>query len=270
MRRISNEEFLILRDRLLEENILLSHVLEKVKTHKYIVGGYIRDYISYGKRGRDVDILVEVSRKELQLILDTERVVYTVNHFGGYKFTDAISIDIWSIDDNWAFRTGLVKASKKHMKRAISRGCFFNYDALVMDLSDGSYEIGPYESFVRTQNLDVLQDGLDYRINNPTALANVIRALWIKIQYNCSFSDRLESYLDYVLQDCGRNQAKYLFFLNEIETTYIKYSNSAEVWKTIVRYCNDKINGVDSDGQLQFLIPIKEQFHQETIEFEYL
>ena len=265
MRTLDATETLELIGNLLRENTLLSLVLKKVNSHKYIVGGYIRDYISNHQQGRDVDIMVEISRLELQTILDSEGVQYAMNHFGGFKFTDSISVDIWSIHDNWAFRTGLVKASKKHMKRAISRGCFYNYDALVMDIDDGSYEIGPYESFLRTRNLDILQSDINYRKDNPTALANVIRALWIKSQYYCSFSDKLERYIDYVLQEYGQNRARYQMLLNEIGQTYVKYSASKEVWETIINYCEGKFGGIDSDGQLQFSIP--EHFCQEKIEF---
>lgn len=267
MRSLSTEIIKELRDSLLVENVVLSHILSKVNSHKYIVGGYIRDYISKGQRGRDVDIMVEISRDRLQTILDGADVKYTMNHFGGFKFFDSISVDIWSIHDNWAFRTNLVNASKKHMKRAISRGCFYNYDALVMDLSDCSYEVGPYESFLRTRVLDILQSDIRYRIENPTALANVIRALWIKSQYNCLFSDRLERYIDYVLEEYGQNRAQYQVFLNEIKDKYIKYSASEEIWETIVRYCDRKFNGEESDGQLQISVP--EHYYQETIKFLY-
>ena len=267
MRKLSTEVTTELRDSLLAENIVLSRVLSKVNAHKYIVGGYIRDYISKSQKGRDVDIMVDISRNELQTILDREGVKYTLNHFGGFKFVDSISVDIWSIQDNWAFRTNLVNASRKHMKRAISRGCFYNYDALVMDLSDCSYEVGPYEAFLKTRTLDILQSDIRYRIENPTALANVIRALWIKIYLNCIFSDRLERYIDYVLEEYGQNRAQYQVLLNEIKNKYIKYSASEEMWETIVRYCDRKLNGEDSDGQLQLSVP--EHYYQEKIEFVY-
>lgn len=146
----------------------------------YIVGGFVRDAL-LDKQNRDIDIIVEIDKKILYEIIEDSGCSYDINRHGGIKLHLAsFDVDIWTIDSNWAFEKGLVnlKESKKCRLECIAKGCFYNYDSLVVNIHDKSFDIHNYRSFLKDKELDILMSSSSYKNLNPTIEANVIRAFY--------------------------------------------------------------------------------------------
>ena len=135
---------------LLYEELNLKSVLFQILTEgtAYIIGGYVRDVIE-NKENRDLDIVVDIPNERLRNIVESENCEKRYNRMGGAKLIlKNINVDIWSFDNNWAFKNGLVKLNEKEKLNSLAKGCFYNYDALVVNVSNFSYNIRYYEKFV--------------------------------------------------------------------------------------------------------------------------
>lgn len=172
---------------------------EQLDCDAYLIGGYFRDGL-YGKEGRDIDIIFSCSTDELKDAIESNYLLYSQNHFKGFKLLLEKDIDIWSIDNNWAFRTGLV-TRKKNTLKSLALGCFYNYDALVLNLRTGEYNIDFFDQFRSTKVLDIVVQKSKYIVDNPSFYANFVRAFYIKEKTECSFSARLQEYLHYIASD---------------------------------------------------------------------
>ncbi|MFJ1410180.1 MULTISPECIES: hypothetical protein [Capnocytophaga] len=197
----------------------------------YVIGGFFRDFL-YGKNSRDIDIIVDIKRTQLIEIISSFCFPHKVNRYGGIKIKlSDLELDIWSIEDNWAFKNNLVKLNENDKLNSIAKGCFYNYDSLVINLHNFSYNLKYYKDFVKNNQLDILQKKSIYKNLNPSVEANIIRAFYIKYRFNSSLSDN--TYL-YVSKKLGHLRDKYgnvLSHLNKIKQTYPKYNelNSAYI-----------------------------------------
>lgn len=190
----------------------------------YIVGGYFRDFINK-KQSRDIDIIVDIKNDLLMEIIKTYKLNYKINRHGGIKLNyNNIEIDIWNIDNNWAFKNNLVKLNDEDKLNSIAKGCFYNYDALVINLHNFSYSLRFYNEFIESKKLNILQERSIYKNLNPTTEANILRAFYLKDNFKISFSDNT---FDYLSKKIGHLHDKYgdNFFnrLLEIKVKYPKY-----------------------------------------------
>lgn len=172
---------------------------EQLNCDAFLVGGYLRDGLEK-KEGRDLDVILTCSSEELHDALDSNYLSYSQNHFGGFKVLLQKDIDIWTMDNNWAFRSGLVKLGKDVLK-SLALGCFYNYDALVLNLRSGEFNVKFYEEFIKTNVLDIVVSDSRYIVENPSYYANFVRALFIKEKTKCTFSERLQEYLCYLANE---------------------------------------------------------------------
>lgn len=110
----------------------------------YIVGGYFRDFLN-NMPSRDLDIIVDIDNKTLVEIITNSKIDYRENRHGGVKLTTpSLEIDIWCIENNWAFKNHLVRLNDTDKLHSIAKGCFYNYDALVINLNNFSYNLRYY------------------------------------------------------------------------------------------------------------------------------
>lgn len=172
---------------------------EQLGCDVYLIGGYFRDGLN-GKEGRDIDMVFSCSTDVLKEALDSNYLPYTQNHFKGFKLLLKKDIDVWSIENNWAFRTGLV-ARKKNVLKSLALGCFFNYDALVLNLRSGEYNIEYFNNFLATNTLDIVVPISKYIVGNPSYYSNFVRALYIRNKTKCSYSERLQEYMHYLASE---------------------------------------------------------------------
>lgn len=153
-----------------------------------LIGGAIRDIALKKERPRDIDLIVDCVEDELRSNLRSYK--YKLNSFGGYKIEiDDVAFDIWSIENNWAFKNEIVPTAKEN----ISKGAFYNIDAVCINLSDSSFFSEHFDTAVINRELDIIQDHQNI-INQAHAL-NVARAFRLKQKWNLTFSRKVINYI---------------------------------------------------------------------------
>lgn len=204
---------------------LLLHVF--VYGTAYIVGGFVRDAL-LNRQNRDIDIIVEIDKSQLYDIIQEIGCSYDINRHGGVKLhLQTLDADIWTIDSNWAFENGLVhlKENKKKRLECIAKGCFYNYDSLVVNMHDKSFNIHNYRSFLNNKELDILMSSSSYKNLNPTVEANVIRAFYIKHKYGVSFSSQLKEYIFKKVLPLGDSLEEAFNQVLSVKVKYPKYDD---------------------------------------------
>lgn len=174
-------------------------IIAQLHCDAFLVGGYFRDGIN-GKIGRDIDIILSCPSSFIEDCLNENFLNYERNHFGGFKVLLSRDVDLWSIDDNWAFKEGVVPVGR-NLLHSIAKGCFFNYDSLVLNLNTGKYDINYYKKFIENNVLDLVNPDSEYILKNPSFYSNLLRAFYIQNRTKCTFSSRLSNYLRYLLED---------------------------------------------------------------------
>jgi hypothetical protein len=179
-----------------------------------LVGGGIRD-ILLSKKPRDLDFIYWGTLTPVieQLCLNTTR-----NRFGGYKilFKD-FEVDIWSAEDNWAFRNNYFTPEVEN----VHHGCFFNYDSLVCALNKNYFECSYYLQFLNSNMLDFVIKNESYIWENPFPALNIVRAIQIKCKHNSSFSTHVDEYISKFVK---QNKSKTYSLLQQAEFNHFKKS----------------------------------------------
>lgn len=192
----------------------------------YVVGGYFRDFINK-KQSRDIDIIVDIKNELLIEIIKNYNLNYKINRHGGIKLIhNNLEIDIWNLENNWAFKNNLVKLNEDDKLNSIAKGCFYNYDALVINLHNFSYNLRFYKEFLESKRLNILQERTIYKSLNPTTEANILRAFFLKDLFNITYT---ENTFNYLTKKIGALEDKYEDdFLNkllDVKFNYPKYNN---------------------------------------------
>lgn len=203
----------------------------------YVVGGFFRDFLN-GKSSRDIDIIVDLTNSQLKDLIVKSNIDYNTNRQGGIKIQmKSLDLDIWSIENNWAFSNKLVKLNDDDKLHSIVKGCFYNYDALVINLHNFSYNLRYYKEFLKSQNLDILQLNSVYKNLNPSVEANILRAFYLKYKLNCSYTDNTAFYIKKKLGHIQDNYESALLRLIEVKEKYPKYDELSDV--LIENFIND-------------------------------
>lgn len=210
-------------DVILKDNPQLKSIVEVLMPSIYIVGGFIRD--SYlGNRVRDIDFMVDVDDKRLRDVVNNFRCLYAINRHGGIKIYSGSSVvDIWSFDNNWAFKSNSVSYRDDSKLNSIAQGCFYNYDSLVIRLIDLRYNFKYFEDFCLTNKLDILKDN-NYQARNPMQEANILRAFYVREKYKSDFSDKVKRYIFEEIVNIDLKGDVWANLKNTQEQ-YYKYSN---------------------------------------------
>lgn len=239
-------------NRVLNENISFKTLLYEIffDGTAYLIGGFIRDILSK-KESRDIDIIVDLEHSVLLNKIVESKVNYKINRHNGIKLNlGSIEIDMWSIENNWAFKNSLVKLNYDDQLNSIAKGCFYNYDALVVNLHNFSYNIKYYMSFLKNKELDILQKSPNYKNLNPTIEANILRAFFIRKEFNAEYSSNAKYYLISKLGFLEDTYGSSFERLIQIKSRYEKYNKSLTNFE-IQEFIND-LEGLDSiENQLR-------------------
>ncbi len=223
---IKKEFYNHFHNQMTDENIMPFFYEIFVYGTAYIVGGYFRDFINK-KKSRDIDIIVDIKNELLIEIIENYKFNYQINRHGGIKLIHKnIEIDIWNLENNWAFKNNLVRLNEEDKLNSIAKGCFYNFDALVINLHNFSYSLRFYNEFIESKKLNILQERAIYKNLNPTTEANILRAFFLKDNYNISFTDNTFYYLSKkigFLQD--KYEENYFNRLLEVKVNYPKYNS---------------------------------------------
>ena len=80
-----------------------------------LIGGVLREFLDHRKiqNLRDIDIIVDV-KSESQWSRVIEEYSLRTNRFGGHKiFCEGLLVDVWRIEQTWAFREKIISCSPK-------------------------------------------------------------------------------------------------------------------------------------------------------------
>ena len=165
----------------------LDHVSQNLE-EAIIFGGMIREFGLGNTRffKSDIDIVSLSSRLEIYAAIKDYSP--KLNKFGGFRFSVGTQLfDIWSFNDTWAFRAGLVKAASIN---DIVKTTFFNLDAAAFSLqSKELLHSDDYAEALRARLLDLnLQE-------NPSPASMARRAMRMVVENELSVSRRLAEYI---------------------------------------------------------------------------
>lgn len=217
---------------LLREEIILRNLIFEIFVYgtAYVVGGFFRDFLN-NQKSRDVDIIVDIKNKNIRLldVIKALNYPFETNRHGGVKLKlNRITVDLWSLENNWAFKEQLVKLNEEDKLNSIAKGCFFNYDSLVINLHDFSYNLRYYSEFKNKKILDILQTSPPYKNLNPTTEANIIRAIFIKYKFNIEFTENTLIYLFKKLMSIRNSYQDEFQRILDVKQKYPKYNDLSE------------------------------------------
>lgn len=195
----------------------------------YVVGGFFRDFL-LNKISRDIDIIAELSNDKLIEIIQNNNLAFSTNRHGGIKIKlKSFEIDIWSIHNNWAFKNELVILNEDDKLHSIAKGCFYNYDALVINLSNFNFNLQYFREFITTNKLNILQNNSVYKNLNPSVEANILRAIYLNKQYNAVFTVNAYYYLINKINSISDKNLDVVDTLMKTKMNYPKYKAIEEV-----------------------------------------
>jgi hypothetical protein len=161
----------------------------------YVVGGFLRD-LSIGQDSRDLDIIFHLPNIDILMAIKSSNLKYSINRFDGIKvFLQDFEVDLWSIEHNWAFKNNIVTINEDDILESIVNGCFYNYDALAINIFTNNINVRHYNNMVKNNTLDIIQKNDLYKKLNPTIEANILRAFYLHSKFGVIFSNNCKSYL---------------------------------------------------------------------------
>lgn len=219
----------------------------------YIVGGFLRDVIN-NKESRDIDMIVDLEHNKLIEIINNSSILYGINRHNGIKINFGyFQVDLWSIENNWAFKNKLVKLNEEKKLDSIAKGCFYNFDSLVINVHTLNMNIRHYSSFNDTNELDILQRKPLYKILNPTKEANILRAFFLRKAYNVTYSENAKQYILSKILELKDKSINPIAALIRKKSEYPKYDSTLSATE-IELFINEIVN----DNQIgnQFLLEL--------------
>lgn len=189
----------------------------------YVVGGYFRDFI-LSQESRDIDIITDIPSDLLKNLIVDSKVNYDINRHGGIKIKlNSTEIDIWTIENNWAFKNNLVKLNENDKLNSIAKGCFYNFDAPVINLYTYDFNLRYFNDCIEKKELNILQEKSIYKNLNPSIEANILRSIHLGKKYNLDYS---KSTIEYLIAKIGYLDDQFsnpLERLLKIKSQYVKY-----------------------------------------------
>ena len=108
---------------ILRKNYLFRILLYEIFVYgsAYLVGGFLRDLI-VNTKSRDIDIIIDLKNDQLVDIIKSSKINFLINRHNGIKLLlDEIEVDMWSIENNWAFKNNLVKLNEEDKLNSIAK-----------------------------------------------------------------------------------------------------------------------------------------------------
>jgi hypothetical protein len=141
----------------------------------FLFGGVLRDIALFGKRGfhSDIDLVVTENWDDCVVYLTSKGAVS--NKFGGLRLdVDNRQIDVWSAQQTWAIRQGLVEFRDI---ASLTETTAFNWDSILMNWTQRYFIIrANYLDDIQRRRLDMVLAA------NPNPLGTAVRAF----RYTCA------------------------------------------------------------------------------------
>ena len=193
------------------KNMLIKSLYSKLKTDKdsynfimnlmnccdlYLFGGGLRDLLNNNLDNiRDLDFVMKSKNNEM-INLESyipDNINFKKNRFNGYKiFFDNLIIDIWDIENTWAFKSNLLNGSVENLLDSV----YLNIDALLYYLNENRYINNCDETYKKIKQLDIILE------ETPYEKLNLLRAIIYKNKYSLKISNNLKKrFYNYVYED---------------------------------------------------------------------
>lgn len=153
----------------------------------YIVGGFVRDLIVYGKRAvlsRDLDIVVNVTDWDAFYVL-VSSTKHRMNRFGGYKiYMEDCEIDLWELKNSFGIE-------KKNDVRDVDflNSMRLNIDKVVFNYTQGRGLYRDLESFISDGTIDMKIEDYMFDLETDYVLLSMVRCYYYKLKYYGFFSE---------------------------------------------------------------------------------
>lgn len=154
----------------------------------YFIGGVLREYKDHEmiQNIRDLDIIFQAYNADT-LPEICKRYGATKNNFDGYKMICSdLVVDVWEMENTWAFREKKVSYEKNKMPQALQETVFLNMDAIIYDVEQDIWYEEKYDKAMSEHVLDIVLE------DNPHLNLNLLRAMIIRKKYDMSYSYKLK------------------------------------------------------------------------------
>lgn len=182
----SSNSFLQYLNKNIESGVIsMIYELEKY-SDVYFFSGVIRDFFLNKNKIRDIDIVLSRKCPIEEIFADS---VISKNSFGGYKIiTTSITIDIWYLNESWAFKHQ--RTLDFELEKQIASTAFFNFSAVIFDLKNKNFNHTiHFLRFLRDKEIDIV-----FQPNQNTKLC-VVNTLYYADKFNLKISSKLKKYL---------------------------------------------------------------------------
>lgn len=207
-------------DRILRENYPVYSFVEQLSQVSELIffGGAIRDLYLFNeiKKPRDLDIVLIPKRDKDIIESLIKQYDYKKNRFDGYKLNISdVEIDLWFLENTWAFRENKIKTSKENLINSV----YLSVDGIAYNYN---YEELYDDVFKNTKSNRLIDIVLE---DNPQEELNLVRSLIFKNKYNFNFSERLNNkFAEYLKNDSFFNQKLYEVQLEHYKVEKMSYS----------------------------------------------
>lgn len=174
-----------------------------------IFGGLLRDLSANKSRffKSDIDLVSMEKKSRIQKVLEKKKFPLVTNKYGGFRFSYyGQDFDIWSYEDTWAFKEGMIEASQGF--DSLLKTTFFNLDASYFELNKKHFKAS--NCFIDGVEKRVLDINLK---ENPFPKKMAERAIDYIMYKNFSMSYNLQLF---VIENID-NVKKYKLFLALLE-----------------------------------------------------
>lgn len=237
-------QFSIKFRKLLTDYPEFQHFIWEIMIHGtiYVVGGFCRDIINQ-KSSRDIDMIIDLPHEKIDELLKASTLIYNFNRMNGVKIhLHDFDVDLWSIENNWAFKEEVVKKNNDYILNSIANGCFYNYDSIVINISSNEFHASNYNNCAKVNELDIIQKNIFYKMKNPTIEANILRAFYLQKEFGLKFSENCHSYLVSRLLFLKDQYGNIIERLEVYKSKYEKYMNfysKVELKEIVIKTIND-------------------------------
>ena len=123
-----------------------------------LIGGILREFLDHNKiqNLRDIDIIVDV-KNESQWSRVIEEYSLRTNRFGGHKiFCEGLLVDVWRIEQTWAFRENIISCSYNNYIKLLPDTVFLNLDSIIYDWTNEKWYKEKYLEGMHSRVIDVV------------------------------------------------------------------------------------------------------------------
>ena len=175
----------------------------------YLIGGVLREFLETDdiKNVRDIDVVI--STKEIDKFQEICTKYHTEkNSFGGYKIHyDNIAIDVWNIENTWAYRENVIKCTEECYLKNLPYTVFYNLDSLIYNVKNDIWYDDLYKEAKESNVLDIVLE------ENPYIDLNILRGMIFQNKYHMKYSERLKK----LIRERCQNEKEYAKILYSIE-----------------------------------------------------